>query len=77
MAPNCIDERKGVPLRSNLLISTRYLWVIYNYLDTTDRKMAFNLSLYYEIDEEWKNDGIGIISLETKVPHILYKGTHE
>jgi hypothetical protein len=24
-----------------------------------------------------KNDGLGKIALQTKVPHTLYKGTHE
>jgi hypothetical protein len=39
--------------------------------------MAFNLSLKFERNEEWKNDGLGKIALQTKVSHTLYKGTHE
>jgi peptidyl-tRNA hydrolase len=41
------------------------------------KTMAFNSSLKYEIRKEWKNDGLGKIALQTKVPHTLYKGTHE
>jgi hypothetical protein len=39
--------------------------------------MAFNLSLNFERNKDWKNDGLGKITLQMKVPHILYKGTHE
>jgi hypothetical protein len=39
--------------------------------------MAFNLSLEYERNKEWKNYGLGKIALQTKVPHTLYKGTLE
>jgi hypothetical protein len=41
------------------------------------RAVAFNLSLKYERNKEWKNDGLGKIALQMKVPHTLYKGTHE
>jgi hypothetical protein len=27
--------------------------------------------------KEWKEDGLGKNALQTKVPHTLYKGTHE
>jgi hypothetical protein len=39
--------------------------------------VAFNLSLKNERNKEWKNDGLGKIALQTKVPQTLYKGTHE
>jgi hypothetical protein len=39
--------------------------------------MAFNLSLNFERNKEWKNDGLGKIASQTKVPHTLYKGTLE
>jgi hypothetical protein len=42
-----------------------------------ERAMPFNFSLNYERNKEWKNDGLGKIAVQTKVPHTLYKGTHE
>jgi hypothetical protein len=41
------------------------------------RTVAFHLSLKFERKKEWKNDGLEKIALKTKVPHTLYKGTHE
>jgi hypothetical protein len=70
-------ERKGVSSRANLLISARYLWVTLSLSGHHARAVAFNLSLNYEINKEWKNDGLGKSALQTKVPHTLYKGTHE
>jgi hypothetical protein len=39
-------------------------------------KVAFNSFLKQERNKEWKNDGLRKIELQTKVPYILYKGTH-
>jgi hypothetical protein len=41
------------------------------------RTVAFSFFSNYERNKEWKNDGLGKNSLQTKVPHTLYKGTHE
>jgi hypothetical protein len=41
------------------------------------RIVAFNLSLNYERNKEWKNDDLGKYAPQMKVPHTLYKGTHE
>jgi hypothetical protein len=39
--------------------------------------VAFNPFLKHGRNKEWKNDGLGKIALQTKMPHTLYKGTHE
>jgi hypothetical protein len=41
------------------------------------RIVAFNLSLKFERNKEWQSYGLGKIALQTKVPHTLYKGTHQ
>jgi hypothetical protein len=41
------------------------------------RRVAFNFSLKFERNKEWKNYGLEKIALQTKVPHTLHKGTHE
>jgi hypothetical protein len=70
-------ERKGISSRANLLISTRYLSVTLSLSGHHARKISFNLSPKFERNKEWQNDGLGKIALQTKVPHTLYKGTHE
>jgi hypothetical protein len=75
-------EKNGVSSRANLLISIRYLWVTLPPPGHHAREMTFNLSLFYykRKYEERKikaNDGLGKRALRIKVPHTLYKGTHE
>jgi hypothetical protein len=41
------------------------------------RKMALKSPLKHERNKEWKNVGLGKISLQRKVPHTLHKRTHE
>jgi phage protein D len=41
------------------------------------RIVAFNSSLKNERSKEWKNNGLGKIASQMKVPHNLYKGTRE
>jgi hypothetical protein len=36
-----------------------------------------NHPLKHERNKEWKEDGLGKSALQMKVPHTLYKGTHE
>ena len=77
MAPSCMAARKGVSSRANLLISTRCLWVTLPLSSHHAGAVTFNLSL-----KLWKNkrmtiNGLGKSALRTKVPHTLYKGTHE
>jgi hypothetical protein len=46
-------------------------------MDTTSGKWPSTLPLKHERNKEWKKDGLGKIALQTKVPHTLYRGTHE
>jgi hypothetical protein len=44
---------------------------------TPRREVNFNSSLKHERNKEWKENGLEKCALQTKVPHTLYKGTHE
>jgi hypothetical protein len=75
-------ERKGVSSQANLLIYTRCLWVTLPSFGHHAGAMTFNISLCYN-ERKYKErkikaiDGLGKSALRTKIPHTLYKGTHE
>ena len=75
-------KRKGVSSRANLLISIRHLWVTLPPFGHHASEMTL-ISPFAIMKENIKKeiskeiDGLGKHALQTKVPHTLYKGTHE